>query len=118
MMMKNLISTILSVVLVFSCSSAQVVNVPKTPSSQLTDFRLCLEAEMGQSETISGDVFVEIQDRSLDCAMYAEQVADQIAIEEQRRINEAQNATASIFGGVIGIIAYAALLVWALTPTA
>jgi len=117
-MMKNLISTILSVVLVFSCASSQVVNMPKTPSSQLTDFRLCLEAEMGQSETISGDVTAEIKNRSLDCTIYADKVAEQIAIEEQRRVNEAQNATGYIFGGVIGIIAYAALLVWALTPSA
>ncbi len=116
--MKNLIPTLLSVVLVFSCASSQVVNMPKTPSSQLTDFRLCLEAEMGQSETISGDVTAEIKNRSLDCTIYADKVAEQIAIEEQRRVNEAQNATASIFGGVIGIIAYAALLVWALTPPA
>lgn len=115
--MKNLISCILSVVLVFGCSSAQVVNAPKTSSSQLTDFRLCLEAEMGQSETILGDVFVEIENRSLDCSIYAEKVAEQIAIEEQRRVNEAQNATAAIFGGTALIVVYAALLVWALTPT-
>ena len=116
-MMKNLISTLLSVVLVFSCASPQVINVPKTPSYQLTDFRLCLEAEMGQSETVSGDVITEIENRSLDCAIYADKVAEQIAIEEQRRINESQNAAATIFGGTLGVIAYAALLVWALTPT-
>ena len=108
--MKNLISTLLSVVLVFSCASSQVVNMPKTPSSQLTDFRLCLEAEMGQSETISGDVTAEIKNRSLDCTIYAEQVAEQIAIEEQRRVNETQNLTATIFGSTIFVVGYVAWL--------
>ena len=107
----------LSLTLVLGCAQTQnVKSVAYENVTNLTDFRLCLESALGQSETISGNVDIEISNRDIDCSDFEQQVQEQIAIEEQRRINESQNAVATVLGATVLSIVYVGLIVYAATP--